>query len=37
MLNRYAHFVEEQRHTVAAAMDAILTPVAVMASDAKLN
>jgi integrase len=41
MLNRYAHFVEEQRHAVAAAMDSILTPVAVnvavKGSDAKLN
>ncbi|MGD1097232.1 MAG: tyrosine-type recombinase/integrase [Bryobacteraceae bacterium] len=29
MLNRYAHFVEEQRHAVASAMDSILAPVAV--------
>jgi integrase len=29
MLNRYAHFVEEQRQSVAAAMDSILKPVAV--------
>jgi len=29
MLNRYAHFVEEQRQAVATAMDSILTPVAV--------
>jgi integrase len=29
MLNRYAHFVEEQRKAVAAAMDTILDPVAV--------
>lgn len=29
MLNRYAHFVEEQRSAVAGAMDSILTPVAV--------
>jgi integrase len=29
MLNRYAHFVEEQRKAVATAMDAILDPVAV--------
>ena len=29
MLNRYAHFVEEQRRAVASAMDSILTPVAV--------
>ena len=28
-LNRYAHFVEEQRQAVATAMDAILTPVVV--------
>jgi hypothetical protein len=25
MLNRYAHFVEEQRQAVASAMDSILT------------
>ena len=37
MLNRYAHFVEEQRHAVASAMDSILTPVAVNEPDAKLN
>jgi len=41
MLNRYAHFVEEQRQAVATAMDSILTPVAVRVdvngSDAKLN
>jgi integrase len=29
MLNRYAHFVEEQRQAVASAMDSILSPVAV--------
>jgi integrase len=29
MLNRYAHFVEEQRLAVASAMDSILDPVAV--------
>jgi integrase len=29
MLNRYAHFVEEQRVAVASAMDSVLTPVAV--------
>jgi hypothetical protein len=29
MLDRYAHFVEEQRQAVASAMDSILTPVAV--------
>ena len=29
MLNRYAHFVKEQRQAVATAMDSILTPVAV--------
>ena len=29
MLNRYGHFVEEQRAAVASAMDAILSPVAV--------
>ncbi len=29
MLNRYAHFVEEQRSAVASAMDSILAPVAV--------
>jgi integrase len=29
MLNRYAHFVEEQRQAVATAMDSILSPVAV--------
>jgi integrase len=29
MLNRYAHFVEEQKHAVAIAMDSILKPVAV--------
>ncbi len=29
MLNRYAHFVEEQRQAVASAMESILTPVAV--------
>ena len=41
MLNRYAHFVEEQRQAVANAMDSILKPVAVNVavngSDAKLN
>ncbi len=37
MLNRYAHFVEEQRQAVASVMDSILTPVAVNGSDAKLN
>lgn len=41
MLNRYAHFVEEQRQAVASAMDSILTPVAVKVavkrSEAKLN
>jgi integrase len=41
MLNRYAHFVEEQRQAVASAMDSILAPVAVKVavngSDAKLN
>lgn len=41
MLNRYAHFVEEQRQAVASAMDSILTPVAVTLAvngkDAKLN
>jgi integrase len=41
MLNRYAHFVEEQRQVVASAMDSILTPVAVNvavnAKAAKLN
>ncbi len=41
MLNRYAHFVEEQRQAVATAMESILTPVAVKvavkSSDAKLN
>jgi hypothetical protein len=29
MLSRYAHFVEEQRQSVATAMNSILTPVAV--------
>jgi integrase len=29
MLNRYAHFVEEQRQAVATAMESILNPVAV--------
>ena len=29
MLNRYTHFVEEQRQAVATAMDSILSPVAV--------
>jgi hypothetical protein len=29
MLNRYAHFVEEQRRAVSSAMDSILNPVAV--------
>jgi hypothetical protein len=29
MLNRYAHFVEEQKRAVATAMDSILKPVAV--------
>jgi hypothetical protein len=29
MLNRYAHFVEEQRQAVASAMDAIFSPMAV--------
>ncbi|HTR34921.1 MAG TPA: site-specific integrase [Bryobacteraceae bacterium] len=29
MLNRYAHFIAEQRQAVASAMDSILTPVAV--------
>jgi integrase len=41
MLNRYAHFVEEQRQAVASAMDSILTPVAVNVAvngpEAKLN
>ena len=41
MLNRYAHFVEEQRQAVASAMDSILTPVAVKVavkrSEVKLN
>ena len=40
-MNRYAHFVEEQRQAVASAMDSILTPVdvkvAVNAKAAKLN
>jgi hypothetical protein len=29
MLNRYAHFIEEQRQAVATAMESILNPVAV--------
>lgn len=29
MLNRYAHFVEEQRQAVATAMESILSPEAV--------
>jgi hypothetical protein len=29
MLNRYAHFGEEQRQAVASAMDAIFSPMAV--------
>ena len=41
MLNRYAHFVEQQRQAVASAMDSILTPVAfnvaVNETEAKLN
>jgi hypothetical protein len=41
MLNRYAHFVEEQRQAVATAMESILTPVAVTVavnrSEARLN
>ncbi|MEO8051598.1 MAG: tyrosine-type recombinase/integrase [Acidobacteriota bacterium] len=41
MLNRYTHFVEEQRQAVAIAMDAILDPmavtVAVNAKQAPLN
>jgi integrase len=41
MLNRYAHFVEEERQAVATAMDSILTRVAVSvavnAKAAKLN
>jgi len=41
MLNRYDHFVQEQRQAVAAAMDSVLEPVAVnvavKASDANLN
>jgi integrase len=37
MLNRYAHFGEEQRQAVATAMDPILTPVAVIRKAAKLN
>ena len=41
MLNRYAHFVEEQRQAVVIAMDSILTPVAVNVAvngtGAKLN
>lgn len=41
MLNRYAHFIEEQRQAVATAMDAILSPVAVSvavtSSDVKPN
>jgi len=41
MLNRYAHFVEEQRQAVASVMDSILTPgavnVAVNEREAKLN
>jgi integrase len=32
MLNRYAHFVEEQRQAVATAMESILNPVAVRAA-----
>lgn len=41
MLNRYVHFVEEQRQAVATAMESILTPlavnVAVNASEVKPN
>lgn len=41
MLNRYAHFIEEQRQAFASAMDSILTPVAVKVAvngpAAKLN
>ena len=41
MLNRYGHFVEEQRQAVASAMDSILIPVAVNVAvnerEAKLN
>jgi len=41
MLNRYVHFVEEQRQAVATAMESILTPVAVIvavnASEVKAN
>ena len=29
MLNRYTHFVEEQRQAVATAMESILSPLAV--------
>jgi len=37
MLNRYAHFVEEQRQAVATAMESILSPVAVKPIPAKAN
>jgi len=37
LLNRYAHFVEEQRQAVATAMDAILDPVAVNERKAQPN
>jgi hypothetical protein len=36
-LNRFTHFVEEQRQAVANPMDSILTSVAVNSEDAKPN